>query len=321
MTSCRTHHTRGAAIVTALLLVALAVTLVEGLFWQQQVQIRAVENQRLQFQRSWIVRGALDWVRLILLMDSNTSSADHLDEPWAMPLADTHLDAYLDAGSDSVNDQQPRGDIVLSGNINDAEARYNLTNLSVDGVIQPKEVNAFARLLTAVQLNSSFALAAAQWMAASQNKRAPPSENAAKSVNSAATQIVPMQIEDLFALPGFSEASFEKLKNFIVILPKATPVNINTAPAEVLQAKIEGLTFFQAEQLVKAREKAWFRDVSDLVRQLPPALILQGTEELAVNSHYFLVTIKTRLGHAAQNAQALLERQNSQVKTVWVKTF
>ena len=45
---------RGVAIITALLLTALAITIVASLFWQQQIQIRAVENQRLQMQKKWI---------------------------------------------------------------------------------------------------------------------------------------------------------------------------------------------------------------------------------------------------------------------------
>ena len=57
---------RGVAIVTALLLTTLAVTIVASLFWQQQVQVRSMENQRLQLQTRWILRGALDWTRLIL---------------------------------------------------------------------------------------------------------------------------------------------------------------------------------------------------------------------------------------------------------------
>ena len=57
---------RGVAVITALLLTTLAITIVASLFWQQQVQVRSIENQRLQLQKQWILRGALDWARLIL---------------------------------------------------------------------------------------------------------------------------------------------------------------------------------------------------------------------------------------------------------------
>ena len=41
------YRQRGVAVVTALLLTTLAVTIVASLFWQQQVQVRSIENQRL----------------------------------------------------------------------------------------------------------------------------------------------------------------------------------------------------------------------------------------------------------------------------------
>ena len=80
------QSSRGVAIITALLLTALAITIVASLFWQQQIQIRAVENQRLQLQKQWILRGAVDWATLILREDSKYSLIDDLTEPWAVPL-------------------------------------------------------------------------------------------------------------------------------------------------------------------------------------------------------------------------------------------
>ena len=57
---------RGVAVITALLLTTLAVTIVTSLFWQQQVQVRSMENQRLHLQIQWILRGTLDWTKLTL---------------------------------------------------------------------------------------------------------------------------------------------------------------------------------------------------------------------------------------------------------------
>ncbi|NUY36069.1 general secretion pathway protein GspK, partial [Paraburkholderia sp. JPY303] len=50
---------RGAAIISALLVVALSAILVSGMLWRQQVQIRRIENQRLLSQAQWVARGAL----------------------------------------------------------------------------------------------------------------------------------------------------------------------------------------------------------------------------------------------------------------------
>ena len=90
---------RGVAVITALLLTTLAITIVASLFWQQQVQVRSIENQRLQLQKQWIYRGALDWARLILREDAkSTNNIDDLKEAWAVPLAETPLDQYVENG-------------------------------------------------------------------------------------------------------------------------------------------------------------------------------------------------------------------------------
>src|SRR5579872_6785978 len=119
---------RGVAVVTALLLTTLAVTIVASVFWQQQVQVRAVENQRSQSQTQWVMRAALDWTRIILREDARTTSVDQLGESWATPLAETRLDDYVDADGTQANP------ITLSGSVVDAQSRYNLSNLAQGGV-------------------------------------------------------------------------------------------------------------------------------------------------------------------------------------------
>src|SRR3954467_8133404 len=127
----RRTRQRGVAVVTALLLTTLAVTIVASLFWQQQVQVRSIENQRLQLQKQWILRGALDWARLILREDAKYSSVDTLDEPWAVPLSETRLDQYVENGKADAD----AADASLSGTIVDAQSRYNLSNLSANGKV------------------------------------------------------------------------------------------------------------------------------------------------------------------------------------------
>ena len=73
---------RGVAVVTAMLLTTLAISIVASLFWQQQVQVRSMENQRLQSQTKWIQRGALDWASVILRVNNN-SNYTSLDQVWA----------------------------------------------------------------------------------------------------------------------------------------------------------------------------------------------------------------------------------------------
>ena len=321
---CVSHHRqRGIAVITALLLTTLAITLVASLFWQQQVQVRAIENQQLQLQKQWILRGALDWAGLILREDAKHSSADHLDEPWAVSLADTRLDQYVENGSadDTISGA------ILSGGISDAQARYNLNNLYANGAIDPAEVAAFARLLDNVKMNAALAQATAEVLAAAQHPGEVGTEmkpQVAAVNNDGQPGPQPMnltQLEDLLAVPGFSPEMLDKLKNFVIFLPRATPVNGNTAPAEVLAARFEALSLDEATALVAMRKTASFRDLADFTHRLPDKSFAASVNQASVETHYFLVDGKVRMNRAALDMQALIERNGANTKVIWIREY
>ncbi|MET0980983.1 MAG: type II secretion system minor pseudopilin GspK, partial [Telluria sp.] len=79
----RSWRQRGVAVITALLLTTLAISIVASLFWQQQVEVRSMENQRLNLQTRWILRGALDWATLVLRQDAYTNKYTALTQVWA----------------------------------------------------------------------------------------------------------------------------------------------------------------------------------------------------------------------------------------------
>ena len=310
-----TRKQRGVAVIMALLLTTLAITIVASLFWQQQVQVRSIENQRLQLQKQWVLRGALDWARLILSEDAKYSSTDTLDEPWAVPLAEIRLDQYVENGRADTD----AADATLSGSISDAQARYNLTNLYSNGSINPVEVAVFQRLLNNVHLDSSLAQATADMMAAAQKI---PTASAANSNDQPAPHPMNLtQVDDLLAVPGFTPAMLNKLKDFVIFLPSATPVNANTASAEVLAARIEELTLADATSLVTRRSTASFRDMADFTHWLESKSFTASASNTSVTTHYFLVNGKVRMSRAELEVQALIERSGTITHLIWVREY
>lgn len=305
-------------MITALLLTTLAITIVASLFWQQQVQVRSIENQRLQLQKEWVLRGALDWAGLILREDAKNSSVDHLGEPWAVPLEETRLDQYVENGkSDS-----EAGDAALSGNIIDAQSRYNLRNLATGGTVNPAEVSVFQRLLTSLRIPPGLAQATADMIAAAQKK--PPDPTGAAAANPA-PQSAPrlmdfQQVDDLLAVPGFSVDLLEKVKDFVVVLPDPTPINVNTAGVEVLAAKIDTLSLADATALVASREHAYFKDLGDLGTRLA-GNAKSDSSGIDFRTSYFLVNGKVRLNRAALEVQALVFRPpfSGATKIIWIR--
>lgn len=315
MRGCRNtlDRQRGVAVIIALLLTTLATTIVASLFWQQQVQVRSIENQRLHLQQQWILRGALDWASLILREDAKYSRVDNLDEPWAVPLAETRLDQYVESGR--ADTSMP--DATLSGSIEDAQARYNLTNLCPDGIINPAEVAAFARLLSNAKLNPALAAAAAGAMEAAQKKsKATPADHDSLS---GSQPINLTQLDDLLTMPDFSPRMLDTLKDFVTVLPRATPVNVNTAPPEILAARIEDLSPSDAIALVAKRSTASFRDLDDFAHRLSGKSFSASPSEISVASDYFLVNGKARMNRAELKIQALVERNGANTRLVWIR--
>lgn len=307
---------RGVAIITALMLTALAVTIVASLFWQQQVQVRSIENQRLHLQTKWILRGALDWARLVLREDGKFTSVDTLDEPWSVTLEQTRLDQYVENGRGG-SDQS---DATLSGRIVDGQARFNLANLAQNGTVNTREVAIFARLLSSLQLNSALAQAVADVIAHAQQPVAAGSVPAVAGAQSAGQLLALSQLEDVLAVPGFDAAMLATLRDFVVLLPHSTLLNVNTASARVLAAKIATLSEADAAALVAAREKAYFLSGADFIARLPQGKTNDiSANEIAVATNYFIVYGTVHLNRARMDMQALIERNAGSTKLIWVR--
>ena len=312
MDSATRQRQRGVAVITALLLTTLAITIVASLFWQQQVQVRSIENQRLQLQSVWIIRGALDWAGLILREDAKYSSIDDLDEPWAVPLAETRLDQYIENGRADAD----TSDAALSGRISDAQARYNLTNLCSNGVINPSEVAVFERMLTNARMNPALARMTADMMAMSQQK---PVDAAANTGDQVAPQPMKLlQVNDLLAVPGFTPEMLTKIMDFVIFLPRVSPVNVNTASAEVLSARI-ALKLSDAAALVESRRTASFRDLADFSNRLQGKPFSATGDKVSVTTNYFLVNGKVRISRAMLGMQALIERIDTNTRLIWIR--
>jgi general secretion pathway protein K len=305
---------RGVAVITALLLTTLAITIVASLFWQQQVQVRSIENQRLQLQKQWILRGALDWARLILREDAKYSAIDDLSEPWAVPLSDTKLDQYVEEGD--------AGSAVLSGAIQDAQARFNLTALANGGEINQAEVSSFERLLTALHQDPGLARATAQQVAASQRQTTPSGtggDTGGNASGNAARAIGFAQVDDLLAVPGFTPQVLRPLRDYVIFLPRVTAINANTASAEVLSAKLAPLSVSDANALIASRRNSSFRDLNDLTARLPGTQLAVDGNQVNVSTHYFLVEGRVTIRQAALQVQGLIERNGANTQLIWVR--
>ncbi|NML32176.1 type II secretion system minor pseudopilin GspK [Paraburkholderia antibiotica] len=312
---------RGAAIISALLVVALSAILVSGMLWRQQVQVRRIENQRLLSQAQWVARGALDWTRLILRSEGDTSAGiTYLGGLWGVPIAKTRLSDFLGQIGEVRAEQGAA--TYLSGSIEDAQAKFNLRNLVASpapGVMQmsAEQVAAYQRLLVSLGLSGQLAKATALQMRAglSQSVTRFQTGTAATSTtavgggtssggmtnqpgmedgddNVAVAPLLMTGVDSLLDVPGYTPEIVARLRPFVTVLPTTTAINMNTASAEVIAAVVTGMTLSQAQSLVARRQTVFFRNVSDVQLALTASGV-QSTSldpnQLDVNSSYFLV--------------------------------
>ena len=288
----------GAAVVMAMLVVAVAATLVTGVYWRQNVIVRQAENELSYAQAKWLIRGAIDWAGVILREDARTSSVDHLGEPWAVPLADTHL-----------NQDDGRDPVYLSGEVRDEQAKFNLRNLAGPGGVNARELAVLRRLLALVGAAEGLANPIAERVLA-----AVPGERGRKQ-----TALGLASIDDLLGLDDISAAAIERLRPFVTVLPQPTPVNANTAPAEVLAARFENLVLADARRLVASRDRAYFKDRSDVLNRIGPLGLQASDAEIAVATRFFSVDGTVSYRRARLHSQTLLRREANRVEAVWTR--
>jgi general secretion pathway protein K len=342
---------RGVAIISALLVVALSAILVAGILWRQQVQIRRIENQRLINQSEWVARGTIDWARLVLRSGADTSPVDYLGGVWAVPIAETRLSDLLGKfGGGSGGDLQGTSDSWVSGSIEDAQAKFNLRNLttataSTGAAIDPVQVQAFQKLLASLGLNGELAGPAAQYVRRSLQYSIGRTRQSVGNTLSSMTSIQavpnapapgggdgeftdkpglsdsdddsavrPLPISSVYSLldvPGFTPAVVARLAPFVTVLPTPTPINVNTASAEVISALVPALSLSNAQGLVNQRDQVFFISVGDFQTRvgamLPPTMTID-TSDMDVKTSYFILHGQIRRGRAQLHRDALIYR-------------
>jgi len=318
-TALRPAAQRGAAILLAMLILVLVATISAGMLWQQNRSLQVEAAERARAQSVWILSGAQDWARLILREDLRGSggqgakAVDSLNEPWATPLAEARLSTFLAADKDNNADGGPEA--FLSGGIVDAQSRWNLRNLiDAAGKEVPAEVAALQSLCSQANVPADTAQRIVAGLRSAWAPAFVPGQTAAPAASNEEAILPPGRLADLAWL-GIAPAALERLTPWVDVLPVPTPVNVNTAPREVLVAAIPGLDLGSAERLVQARQRKPFESADDIKAQLPVGL-LKNANRVSVSSSWFWVSGRLRLEDRAVEERSLLERRGNDLLVV-----
>ncbi|MBU1191462.1 MAG: type II secretion system minor pseudopilin GspK [Gammaproteobacteria bacterium] len=293
------HTSRGVALITALLVVALATVAAVAMASRQQLDVRRTANL-LDGDQAYAYAEAVEgWGRMILDRDAKDNQIDKLDDTWAQQLPPIAV---------------PGGQI--GGYIIDLQGRFNINNLlTPEGQISAPDLEYFQRLLRALELNEGLALAIVDWLDNDFDTRFP---DGAEDDYYLSTEVPyraanrPMQsISELRLVKGIDAKIWKTLAPYVCALPVRTVLNINTAQAPLLQALVEEFSTTSAEQMVEARGETGYDTLEDFLQQDAFAGREIATDRLAVASQYFLIRSEITLGTARAQVFSIVQRNSN----------
>ena len=292
---CTTQSNRGVALLTVMLVVALATTTAIAMASRQQLDIRRTENTLYQGQALMYLYGAEIFAHQFLAEDRRDNQIDHDDEDWAK--AEDYIDFIpVEGGS-------------ITGHIKDLHGRFNLNNLTQPAPAGTVARDRFERLLRQLDISPDIISTIQDWLDKDINQSFPAGaeddyylgqEPAYRTANQNM-----WSSSELLLLKDLEKETFEKLRPYIIALPVVTPININTASIDVLMSLEDNLSKTDIESLISKRP---FNDVTDFLadnafagKNVPP-------DGLSVSSDYFLIYAQANIGHLQQTLTSIVER-------------
>ena len=325
---------RGAALLMAMVIVTVVATIASSMVWQQwrSVQVEAAERGREQSE--WLLVGALDFARMVLIDAGRQVQTDgspqptHLGQQWAQDLKEMRLSTFLAVDKDNTDDAP---DAFLSGKVMDMSARYNLRSLlemNTGSVVNvdPHQVDVLKALFVNINLPPDLAPQIADalrraTLAAMDTQQS--YEALGGASGRAAAAVMPQRLDQLpWVLPKLGADTIERMRPYVTLLPYVyapqgglvasnNNININTAPKEVIAA-VWGIDTSTAERLVRYRQNQFF-DNREEAQKLVPNVPMPG--EMTVDSAFFEVTGTLRLENQIMKNRHLVQRQGQGKQT------
>ncbi|HEY1899248.1 MAG TPA: type II secretion system minor pseudopilin GspK [Steroidobacteraceae bacterium] len=293
---------RGVALITAILLVALATILAATIGYENAMTARR-GSATFAFDQSLQVAMAAEAIGAYALRETRkaTPTTTYPGQPWATPYGPVDLVPG----------------VTLEAWLEDAQGRFNLNNLvNSDGSTNPDAVLVFENLLTILGLEPKWAPMMADWIDSDTVPNNP--DGAEDSVY--LSQIPPYRAANMFitsaseilALPGFGRDRYLKLAPFITALPQGVAVNLCSARPELLDALgPEGTTnFSDAQNLAKNRQEGCFPAMQDFEALFTdPAAKQKSGAMVTVVSNYFTLTSIVTIGSTQFALYSLLHQE------------
>lgn len=304
------HQQRGVALITILIMVALA-TLLAASIAQHQAFTRESTAYLMRQNQSLLYAKSAETFFIELLQDDAQSAGnvDHRQENWAQPMP-----AF------------PVEDGYVTGYIEDNSGKFNLNSLvDEEGKVNETAKLFFEQLLIRLDLSPQLSQAVIDWQDADDEPIGPMGAESSYYY-SLPRAIFPANAafylpEELRMVRGFEGENYQKILPYVSALPHSkTTININTAPAMILANLHERLDVNAVQQALDQQqaELKHFQNIEDLwgitpFDQLTPDERQKFTQLLGVQSQYFVARTETMLSERKRQFSSHLVRDSKRV--------
>lgn len=223
----------GIALITVLLVLALATVTVVSLSSERQLDIRRSEN---------------------LLRNDQAWEYAHSLEQWAMQRLQNQ--AFDSKREISITED---GGAVLHAELDDLQGKLNLNNLIVEGHDSPEDVKRLQRLLKQLKLPVELADAILDWLDADSEIRYPFGAEdevySRKNPPYRSSNRGFVDVSELMLVQGISRPVFESLRPYVYAAEGYAPINVNTATPDILRCLADDISKDRAESIYRAAGK------------------------------------------------------------------
>ena len=254
------HPQRGVALLAAVLVVALATVLIAAMLDRSETTQARTRNS-LRAEQGWqLMQGLEGWAATALQRDREQDGIDSNNDVWAQDLPPIELPG-----------------VRILGRMRDLNGCFNLNNLVAGGTLQPKWVERFRTLLSAMRLDETIADQAIDWIDADvqpENRGAEDMRTLSQQPPYRTANRPFTHVSELRLLPGVTDEVYRILAPQVCAVPtpvdganKWTLLNLNTATPELWQTVDPAITPGMAQQLWR-EGRARFNAVDSLQQEI-----------------------------------------------------
>ncbi len=313
----RPRAQRGIALLTAIILVAIATIISVSIAWQSALHARRAAAV-FTIDKSFAYAELAEAGAAALLRQSRQDNP-HIVSPtqeWAKPQGPLEVDAGAE----------------LEAALEDQAGKFNLNSL----VMQPNAggplvanataIKEFEALLQGLNIDVAFAARLVDWIDTDSDPSslggAEDSYYLAQDPPYRTPNMALTSISELLAM-GMDRASYDKLKNLVTALPPDTKLNLCTAPGEVLEALAGERSYgLDPKQLADQRTRFnCFPDVAQFTAGLTPSLKQVVQAQVGTTSNYFRLRTWITIGTTRFTLYSLINLDASGQNRILLRTF